>query len=168
MNDTETLQTHPRETELERYPMRPLAAGDLEAVIAIDAAVGGARRTEFFRAKIRRAVEDSSLQMSLACELDGMVAGFLLASFHFGEFGLAEPTAVIEAIGVHPEYGGRGVGRALLEQLETNLAALGVEALRTEVDWRQLELLGFFAACGFGPSARLCLEKRLPPFPGRD
>jgi GNAT superfamily N-acetyltransferase len=162
MSEAEVLQSTPGEAELERFPMRPLGLADLEQVVRIDAALGGARRPEFFRSKIRRAVVDSSLQMSLACELDGMVVGYLLASFYFGEFGLAETTAVVEAVGVHREYGGQGVGRALLAQLETNLAALGVEALRTEVDWRQLELLGFFAACGFGPSARLCLEKRLP------
>ena len=101
------------------------------------------------------------MELSLAAELDGMLVGFLLVAFYYGEFGIPEPVAVIESIGVHREYQGRGVGRALLRQLETNLAGLRVDRVRTEVDWREHELLGFLARCGYQPIPRLCLEKLL-------
>lgn len=149
------------ELETDRIPVRRLTLMDLEAVVTIDAASTGTTRLDFYRAKLGRALEDSSVQLSLAAELDGMVVGFLIVSFYYGEFGLPETIAVIEAIGVHPEYRGRKVSTALLRQLEMNLRALGVETVRTEVSWEQLDLLRFLAHVGFEPAPRFCLQKRL-------
>ena len=47
---------------------------------------------------------------------------------------------------------------ALLEQLRTNLAGLGVGSVRTEVSWDDQTLLGFFHRQGFRPAARICLD----------
>jgi len=149
------------ELDTDRIPVRTLGLADLDAVVRIDAESTGGPRTDFYRTKIQRALEDSSLQLSLAAELDGQVVGFLIVAFYYGEFGLPETIAVVEAIGVHPEYRRRHVGRALMRQLEMNLGALGVETVRTEVDWAQLELLHFLARSGFRPAPRLCLEKTL-------
>jgi ribosomal protein S18 acetylase RimI-like enzyme len=141
--------------------VRNLTMEDLGKVVRIDAASTGIHREEFFRTKIQRALEDSSVQLSLAAEVDGAVVGFLTVAFYFGEFGLPEPTAVLDAIGIHPEFRRRKVGKALLEQLETNLHALRVEKVRTEVDWDDFDLLGFLAHAGYRPSGRICLEKTL-------
>lgn len=164
MSDFTDVELAPGELETDRIPVRRLEAGDLETVVSIDAAATGIRRTDFYRNKLERALEDSSVQLSLAAEQDGRVVGFLFVTFFYGEFGQPEPTAVIEAIGVHPDYRGQAVGRALMRQLEMNLGALGVETIRTEVDWNQFELLGFLAHAGFRPAPRLCLEKTV----GRD
>ena len=138
-----------------------------DAVVRIDAASTGATRRDFYRAKLGRALEDSSVQLSLAAELDGMVVGFLIVTFYYGEFGMPETVAVIEAFGVHPDYRGKKVARALIRQLEMNLGALGVETVRTEVSWEQLELLEFLAHFGFEPAPRFCLQKKLGPAAGR-
>jgi predicted N-acetyltransferase YhbS len=155
------LDLGPGELDTDRIPVRRLTPDDLEAVVRIDAASTGARREAFYEAKLRRAIEDSSVQLSLAAELDDMVVGFLFVSLYYGEFGMPETAAVLEAIGVHPAYRGHKVGKALLRQLEMNLRAFGVETVRTEVDWRQLDLLSFLAHAGYDPAPRLCLEKRL-------
>ena len=52
---------------------------------------------------------------------EGQFAGFLMARVDFGEFGRTEPTAVLDTIGVDPDYTRQHVGRALLEQLLLNL-----------------------------------------------
>lgn len=155
------------ELETDRIPVRRLAPGDLDAVVRIDAASTGTTRRDFYRAKLGRALEDSSIQLSLAADLDGMVVGFLIVTFYYGEFGMPETVAVIEAFGVHPEYRGRKVAKALMRQLEMNLGALGVETVRTEVSWEQLELLGFLAHFGFEPAPRFCLQKDLGKADGR-
>ena len=54
--------------------------------------------------------------------------------------------------------GARASATALLDQLRTNLAALGIRALRTEVAWDDVKLLNFFHHEGFAPAARLVLE----------
>ncbi len=149
------------ELETDRVPVRRLTAEDLATVVRIDAASTGTVREDFYRAKLGRALDDSSIQLSLAAELDDLVVGFLIVTFYYGEFGMPETVAVIEALGVHPEYQGQKVGKALMRQLEMNLRALGVESVRTEVAFEQLEMLQFFARMGFEPAPRFCLQKRL-------
>lgn len=144
-------------------PVRRLAREDAESVIALDARILGRRREAYFATKLREAFEETGVRVSLAAEHDGLFAGFLLARVYYGEFGVAEPEAVLDTLGVHPGMRGLGVGRALMGQLRTNLAALGIPRLRTEVDWDAQELLRFFHAQGFVPAARLCLDCALDP-----
>lgn len=158
-DDFEELE--PGELDTDHVMVRTLTPDDFSAVVAIDEAATGLRRLGFYRTRLKRSMEDSSIHLSLAAELDGMLVGFMMVTFYAGEFGQPEPVAVLDALGVHPEYRGRAVGRALLRQLEMNLTALRVEVLRTEVDWDQQELVGFMAGAGFKPSTRLSLEKRL-------
>lgn len=159
--DAELEELAAGELDTDDILVRRLAQEDLDAVVRIDAASTGRTRRDFYRAKLGRALEDSSVQLSLAAELDGMVVGFLIVTFYYGEFGLPETVAVVEALGVHPEYQGRKVGKALMRQLEMNLRALGVEKVRTEVGWDQLELLQFLARQGFEPAPRFCLQKNV-------
>lgn len=138
--------------------VRRLQTWDLERVIAIDAKITGRRREEFFRHKLHQALADTGIEVSLAGEVDGACAGFLLARVHYGEFGRLEKVAVLDTIGVHPDFKGRGVGAALLDQLRTNLLALGIPRLQTEIGWDNPDLLAFFHHEGFHPAPRFCLD----------
>jgi len=149
----------------DRVVVRGLVPADLEAVIALDAKNVGRRRDEYFKVKLRQNLVETGIKVSLAAELDGCFCGFLLARVFYGEFGTLEPVAVLDTLGVHPDFRGRGVGRALLRQLRKNLGALQVGRLQTEVGWDNQELLRFFHAEGFRPAERLCLDLDLgaPP-----
>jgi len=138
--------------------VRNLRPSDLEAVIALDAKNTGRRREDYFRVKLQQNLQETGIKVSLAGEVDSAFAGFLLARVYYGEFGQTEPVAVLDTIDVHPDFRGRGLGSALLEQLRVNLAGLGVASLRTEVGWDDLTLIGFFQHEGFRPAARLCLD----------
>ncbi|MBI3449297.1 MAG: GNAT family N-acetyltransferase, partial [Acidobacteria bacterium] len=116
---------------------------------------------KYFEVKIASALTDTGVKISLVAEIDGAVAGFLMGSVFYGEFGLPEPAATIDTIGVHPGFRGRRVGRALMRQLAMNLRALGIESIETLVRWDDWDLLRFLAADGFEPAPRLCLRKRL-------
>lgn len=153
----------PGALETDAIPVRTLRESDLNAVVAIDAASSGRRRPRYFELMLERAVKHAALQVSLVAEMDGRVVGFLLATLYYGEFGVAEPTCSLEAIGVDPRYRGRHVGRALMRQLRLNLGALRISTLRTEVAWDDLELLAFFKREGFVLAGRLCLESPLNP-----
>lgn len=144
--------------EFESVTVRHLRPRDLEAVVDVDRRNTGRSRAEYFRLKLAQALADTGIQVSLAAEIDGRFGGFLLARVWYGEFGATEQNAVLDTIGVHPWYHGRGVGRALLRQLRENLLALGIRSLRTEVSWADQRLLSFFHHEGFVPAPRLCLD----------
>jgi len=148
--------------ERETVLVRTLEQTDLEAIVAIDALSSKRRRPEYFRTIFEHA-SASRMHVSLVAELDERVVGFVMTTLFYGEYGIAEPTASIDAIGVAPHERNRGVGAAMMRQLRSNLAAIGVMTLRTECDWSQLELAAFFKSEGFAPAQRLCLEAKLRP-----
>jgi ribosomal protein S18 acetylase RimI-like enzyme len=146
------------ELEAQTVVVRRLRPADLGAVVALDAKNTGRIRDAYFRVKLAQNLAETGIQISLAAELQGAFVGFLLARVFYGEFGTPEPVAVLDTFGVHPDFRGRGVGRALLGQLRTNLHGLGIPRLRTDVGWDDQDLLGFFHHEGFRPAPILCLE----------
>jgi len=153
------------ETGESRVVVRGLKPEDLSAVVALDAKNIGRRRDEYFKVKLQQNLAETGIKVSLAAEEQGCFCGFLLARVFYGEFGSTEPVAVLDTLGVHPNFQRHGVGTALLRQLRKNLGALGVDRLRTEVGWNDQNLLHFFHRTGFHPAERLCLELDLsvPP-----
>ncbi len=146
----------------ERIVVRRLRPDDLARVVALDAKIVGRERSKYFESVLQRNLRDTGVQVSLAAEQQGLFLGYLLARAWYGEFGTVEPYAVLEALGVHPDFKGLGVGRALLEQLVVNLNGLGLTHLRTEVEWSDQELAHFFQRAGFTPAPRLCLDLAWP------
>ena len=113
------------------------------------------------QARLDEAMVDSAIRVSLTARLDRAIVGYLMASADLGDFGRTEPVAVIDTIGVDPDYAHRGVGHALLSQLFANLGALRIERVETVVAPRDLGLLGFLYDVGFVPSQRLPFVRRL-------
>lgn len=145
----------------DRILVRSMAAGDLAALVEIDRRITGRERSNYFERKLADALTDSDIRVSLVAELDGVPAGFIMARVDLGEFGRVEATAVLDTIGVDPDYQNMGVGAALLSQLLMNLGTLRIENLRTEVDWTNHELLAYLDGCGFRPSQQLCFDRPL-------
>ena len=151
----------PGVTGLEGVLVRELTVSDLDGVVRIDARSSGRPRHEYYLRKLEEALRESGVRISLAAEVDGALVGFMLGRLYYGEFGVPEPTAIIDSLGVDPDFRGRKVGSALLAQMETNLRAFGIETVRTEVDWDRLDLLGFLGGHGFKPAPVLTLQKKL-------
>ncbi len=145
----------------DRVPCRSLAADDLAAVARIDAKATGRDRTTYIERKIAEVLGESGIRVSMVAELDDHVVGFVMAQVDYGEFGRAEPTAVIDTLGVDPDYAHYQVGTALLSQLLANLATLRVETVRTEIGWNEYSLLAFLEQNGFRPSQRICFSRRV-------
>ena len=145
----------------DRIPVRSMAESDLRALVAIDQRITGRDRAGYFQRKLVDALTESDVCVSLVAELDGVPVGFIMARVDLGEFGRVETTAVIDTIGVDPDYKSRGVGRALVSQLLANLGTLRVEKVRTEVDWQDRDLLGYLDHSGFRPSQQLCFDQSL-------
>lgn len=145
----------------ERIPVRAMSDRDLDRIVAIDAAGSGVERRDYYTRKQHENLRQGGVQVSLVAEQDGFPAGFVMARVDFGEFGHASPEAVLDSIGVDPGFRGNGVGRTLMATLMAQLGVLRVERVRTEVDWNDTALVGYFDALGFRPAQRIVLNKTL-------
>ncbi|HWP89692.1 MAG TPA: GNAT family N-acetyltransferase, partial [Burkholderiales bacterium] len=123
--------------------------------------LAGRKREAYIRELVDEAMSDSAVRVSLVARVDGIAAGFVMARADFGDYGRVEPVAVLDIIGVDPDFGHRGLGHALLSQLFANLQALGVERVETVAARENFGLLGFFYDAGFEQSQRLSFEKRV-------
>jgi len=144
-----------------RVMVRLLQWEDLAAVDRIDAKHTGLDRSAYCAAKFREMLDESGIRVSMVAEDDGIVTGFIMARVDYGEFGKVDKAAVIDTIGVHPAYGGSGIGHALLSQLLINLSALQVESVRTKVEHENFGLKSFLFRRGFKPSQRLLLTRKM-------
>ena len=145
----------------DRIPVRSMQPNDLPAIIRIDRRITGHERGAYYARKLDEAMSESAVRVSLVADVDGQVAGFIMARVDFGEFGHTEPEAVMDTIAVDPACAHTGVASALLSQLLTNLNGLRVERVRTKVAWNQFDLLGFLDRQGFRPGQRLALRREL-------
>ena len=143
--------------------MRVLRAGDLDAIVAIDAFASGEPRREYYERKVAGILnKNANINTSIVCEVDGKVVGFVMGYVFFGEFGIADSTATIDTLGVHPDFRNFGVAAEMLDQFMMNMKAAGVKKVYTLVNWDDFALEKFFKANKFVPSKCINLEYVLP------
>lgn len=145
----------------DKIDLRTLKAEDFSDIVRIDQGITGRRREDYIRELVDEAMTDSAVRVSLIAHVDGIAAGFVMARTDFGDFGRAEPVAVLDTIGVDPDYRHHGIGHALLSQLFINLEGLRVERVETLVARENFGLLGFLYDAGFAPSERLSFVKQI-------
>ena len=132
---------------------------DLDSIIDIDAKVLGRARPDYWALKVELA--EKRAMASLVAEADGKVVGFILGDASGWEYGVPESVGWIDTIGVLPEYQKKGVARALLEEMVSNLRKVGVEKIYTLVDLNDSRLIHFFTTNQFSPSQTINLERNL-------
>lgn len=132
----------------EAIQVRSLTELDLDGIVRIGEKTRNRYEPDLWEGRVtyylRRAPEGS-----VVAEVDGEVAGFMLGDIRSGEFGIEESCGWIEVMGVDPDLGGRGVGRALAEEMLRRYAARGVRRVRTMVDSSMPEVEAFFGRLGF-------------------
>ena len=138
---------------------RPLAAADVERVIAIDRAHSGRSRRRFFEKRFAAVKAQPDDFVHLGVVRDGSLCGFAIARIHRGEFGHEQAVAVLDAIGVETESRERGIGHLLMRELAEIMRSRGVDTLQSQADWTNHELLRFFDAAGFKLAPRLALQR---------
>jgi GNAT superfamily N-acetyltransferase len=138
---------------------RPLDAGDVEQVIAIDRAHTGRTRRHFFEKRFAAAKARPEDFVHVGVPSFGPLRGFAIARILRGEFGREDASAVLDAVGVEPASQERGVGQALMHALIETLRRMGVHSLHSQADWTNHRLLHFFDGSGFSLAPRLTLER---------
>lgn len=141
--------------------VRMIRKSDLDAVVAIDKTITGQDRREYYQRKMALAI-DKDVNASLVAEIDGKVAGFMMGDVLFGDYGIADASATIDTLGVHPDFQKHGVASELMDQFLMNMKAANVKKIYTLVNWSDFALERFFSSHKFQPSKRISLELQLP------
>ena len=104
-------------------------------------------------------------EVSYLATVAGAVAGFMLGDIRSGEFGIEEQCGWIEVMGVDPDCAGRGIGRALAQEMLKRYQARGVRKVRTMVDAAMPDVEMFFTRLGFEPDTLrpYCKDLRTSP-----
>lgn len=134
----------------EAIQVRSLTELDLDGIVRIGEKMRSRYEPDLWEGRVtyylRRAPEGS-----VVAEIDGEVAGFMLGDIRSGEFGIEEQCGWIEVMGVDPDRAGRGVGRALAEEMLRRYRTGGVRKVRTMVDAAMPDVETFFTRLGFEP-----------------
>jgi len=136
--------------------IRVMKYEDLDGIIEIDTKVLGKARPEYWRLKVE--IAEKRAMASLVAEVEGRVVGFILGDASGWEYGVPDTVGWIDTIGVLPEYQKKGVARALMTEMISNLKKVGVEKIYTIVDWRSWDLLKFFNSMNFRKGEMIQLE----------
>jgi ribosomal protein S18 acetylase RimI-like enzyme len=145
----------------DRIAVRSLALADLSSVVRLDRDITNLDRSAYYERKVNEALRKNGVRLSMMAEIDGTPAGFVMARVDYGEFGHAETEAVMDTIGVNPEFAGQNVGTVLLVQLLSQLEKLCVERVRTVVEWNNAALIAFLDRLGFKPTQDLTFALEL-------
>ena len=146
--------------------LRPLAAGDLAAIVALDRAVVGRSRRGFYERRLAHFAAEPGAFVALGAELGGRLVGFAFARLYEGEFGRLAPEASLDAIGVDAKVRRKGIGRELIEAMAEAMRVRGIKELSTQAAWTATDLIGFFARTDFAPAPRIVLERSIEEIAG--
>lgn len=142
---------------------RPLRPDDLDRVSEIESRIAGHPRKGFMEKRF--AVAAAAPEGFITCAaLDGeRLAGYGFARIQEGEFGTRGAVAVLDVIGVDPYARGRGIGKGVIAEIERWMKKKNIGTLRTQVDWANRDMVGFFSAAGFRLAPCQIIERDTSP-----
>jgi len=139
--------------------IRPLVPRDLDAVVAIDAALERRPRRAYIERRLAAAIREPRLHAQFAAVDGDALTGYVLARVLEGEFGRSSPSLRLEIVGVRPDRQHHGVGAALLDALAAWGTRHGASELRTAAAWNDHALLAWFDAMGFRLAPGLIVDR---------
>lgn len=143
--------------------IRPMRPSDRASVIDLDARVWGKTRAAYFERRLAALehADTSHHLIFLAADYRDEIIGFVMGTLTSGEFGLAQVTAILDSIAVHPRYQRQHLGQQLIEAFLRQGAGLGARAAYTLVPWESWELLKVFHTLGFSLASTIPLERQI-------
>jgi len=133
-----------RETKVRIRPMEP---EDIDSVLAIDRKITGVRRAVTYTDLITGDL-GGVLDLSFVAEVNGQVAGFILARRVY----VGEPVTevgLIQILGVDPDFWRQSIATRLVKALLETCRAKKLSAVRIMVNERDSQLRGLFVHLGF-------------------
>ena len=143
--------------------IRLMKPDDFDAVVGIDEKILKDSRPEYYEQKFDKLFKSKDyLPVSLVAEeKDETVVGFVMGKLYMGEYGISQDEATLDTIGVDPDFQHKGIGKQLINEFMDHLGKVGVQKIRTLVDWNDSKMIHFFSANQFNPSKTINLERIL-------
>jgi len=141
--------------------IRLMRADDFDAVLRIDGKVLKNPRKEYYELRFDKLFQTRDfLPASLVAETaDGTVVGFIMGELYIGQYGISGEGAMLDTIGVDPDYQHMGIGQRLINEFVDHLRSLGVQKITTLTNWNNSQMIRFFSANEFSPSKVVNLER---------
>jgi len=120
---------------------------DIDAVLTIDRKISGVRRAITYADLITGDL-GGVIDISFVAEINGQVAGFILARLAY----VGEPVTevgLVQILGVNPDYQRQGIATKLVNAMLERCKSKGIKAVRVTVNERDSQLRGFFQRMGF-------------------
>lgn len=143
--------------------LRSLHRDDLDRVSGIESRITGHSRKGFLEKRFAAAAESPDGFIACAAVRDGKLAGYASSRIQEGEFGAPDAVAVLDVIGIDPDAQGKGIGKALLAEMERRMKARGIGTLRTQADWGIPAMIRFFSSTAFLLAPVQILERDTSP-----
>lgn len=151
----------PASTEAEPVAVRPARRRDLDHVVAIDAAVTGIEKRDYWRRVFGRYGDAPGADPQfLVADAGGRVVGFVIGEVRDWEFG-SPPCGWVFAIDVAPEARLAGIGARLLAAVCDGFRRAGVRQVRTLLARDDTLVLSFFRSQGMMAAPLIPLEMHL-------
>ena len=130
-----------------KLKIRPMEPEDINAILEIDRKISGVKRAVTYADLIAGDL-GGELESSLVALVGSRVVGFILARHVYLGYPVIK-VALIQTIGVDPEYRRQKIAANLINTLIEQCRAKGPETVRVMVNERDSELSKFFASMGF-------------------
>ena len=143
--------------------LRSLHRDDLDRVSSIESRITGHSRKGFLEKRFAAAAESPDGFIACAAVRDEKLSGYAIARIQEGEFGAQDPVADLDVIGIDPDAQGKGIGKALLAEMERRMKTRGIETMRTQVDWGSPPMIRFFSSTEFVLAPAQILERDTSP-----
>lgn len=140
--------------------IREITLNDAAAIQTIRKAISEDDAQVDFVKIIEQQISEGADKSSLVAQINGEVVGYMISTSLLAGFGIKK-SAWIMAIGVHPDFMGRGIGLALARKICDIYKNKGIDNIYSSVLWDSTDVLSFFKKLGFERSEFINLKKKL-------
>lgn len=136
------------------FKIRLMEGKDFDQVMRIDEKLMNMLRQEYYEQRFENLFQTGAyLPTSLVAEdQNGTVVGFIMGELYMGEYGISGEGAVVDTVGVDPDFQNQGIGKMLMDEFVIHLKNLGVQKINTLVDKNDTQMMNYFNANKFQPS----------------
>ena len=143
--------------------VRVVQTGDLDAIVALDAANTGTEKADYWQDLLERFTQENPRirrYFLIGESPDGALLGFIVGEIRAWEFG-SPPCGWVIALNVTADKREQGIGTTLFDALCAEMKKDGVSTIRTMVLANDKVNLSFFRGEGLAAGPYIELERQL-------